>query len=500
VTESVDFPRSTPEAAGIASAAILAFVEVAEREVHDIHSFVLLRHGHLVAEGWWEPYGPAIPHLLYSLSKSFTSTAIGLLAAEGRLTVEDPVLAYFPDQAPATPSANLRAMRIRDLLTMTSGHAEDTTDRLRQDWVRDFLALPVQHAPGTYFVYNSGATYMLSAIVQRLTGMRMVEYLRPRLFEPLGIANPTWETSPQGIDLGGMGLSLTTRAIARFGQLYLQKGRWQGVQLVPAAWIEEATAYQADNRREGAAPDWSQGYGYQFWRCRHGAYRGDGAFGQFCLVMPDQDAVLAITAGTADMQHVLDLVWEHLLPAMHSDPLPEDRVAEAALAERLAALCLPPPHGQATSPTAAQVSGRTFRIAPNEDRIDALAFEFGENGSVLTLRAGDDEQRIACAHGTWRQSTAAFPHTDHWVRHSPRHMLGQSWSPARSWQVAAADAWIDARTYVIQLWWPETPYGRMLACRFQGNQLTVEQNATVSFGPTERPRLKGRLVEAEQPR
>ena len=138
---------------------------------------------------------------------------------------------------------------------------------------------------------------MLSAIVQKATGKTVLDYLRPRLFEPLGIENPTWETSPQGISLGGYGLSIRTEDIARFGQLYLQKGKWQGKQLVPAAWVEAATARQTSN---GSNPksDWDQGYGYQFWRCRHGAYRGDGAFGQFCIVMPEQDAVVAITSGT----------------------------------------------------------------------------------------------------------------------------------------------------------------------------------------------------------
>ena len=164
---------------------------------------------------------------------------------------------------------------------------------------------------------------MLSAIVQKVTGMTVLDYLRPRLFEPLGIEHPTWETSPQGISAGGFGLSIRTEDIARFGQLYLQRGKWQGKQLVPAAWVEAATARQTSN---GSNPqsDWDQGYGYQFWRCRHGAYRGDGAFGQFCVVLPEQDAVIAITSGVKDMQAVLNLVWDKLLPAMKPSSLPAD--------------------------------------------------------------------------------------------------------------------------------------------------------------------------------
>ena len=158
---------------------------------------------------------------------------------------------------------------------------------------------------------------MLSAIVQKATGKTVLDYLKPRLFEPLGIEHPTWETSPQGISTGGYGLSIRTEDIAKFGQLYLQKGKWHGKQLVPAAWVEAATARQTSN---GSNPksDWDQGYGYQFWRCRHGAYRGDGAFGQYCIVMPEQDAVIAITSGVKDMQAVLNLVWDKLLPAMQA--------------------------------------------------------------------------------------------------------------------------------------------------------------------------------------
>ena len=169
-------PRSTPEAQGIASTAVSMFIEQAEKNIDALHSLMLLRHGQVVAEGWWAPYAPERPHMLFSLSKSFTSTAVGLAVAEGRLTVDDPVLSFFPEDAPAKVSANLAAMRVRHLLSMSTGHAEDTTGyfwRSRdKTWVRAFLARPVKYEPGTHFLYNTGATYMLSAIVQKLTGKR----------------------------------------------------------------------------------------------------------------------------------------------------------------------------------------------------------------------------------------------------------------------------------------------------------------------------------------
>src|SRR5690606_31072309 len=177
------------------------------------------------------------------------------------------------------------AMRVRHLLSMSTGHTDDTWLPMvaREDgqWVKAFLEQPVRRPPGTHFLYNTGASYMLSAIIHKTTGQPMLEYLQPRLFEPLGIKNPTWLDSPERITLGGLGLSLTTSEAARFGQLYLQQGVWQGQQLIPAAWVAEATAFQTPNG-DYELSDWTQGYGYQFWRSRHNAYRGDGAFGQFC--------------------------------------------------------------------------------------------------------------------------------------------------------------------------------------------------------------------------
>ena len=201
-TSTETLPRSTPEAQGIPSAAITAFLAAVEQHDCGLHSLMLLRHGHVVAEGWWSPYPPSAPHILYSLSKSFTSTAIGLAVAEGRLSVDDPVLGFFSAEAPRKPSANLAAMRIRHLLSMSTGHDHDTTEYLWKrrdgDWPRAFLTRPVAYAPATHFLYNTGASYMLSAIIQRVTGQTLLEYLRPRLFEPLGIEGATWQTCPRG--------------------------------------------------------------------------------------------------------------------------------------------------------------------------------------------------------------------------------------------------------------------------------------------------------------
>ena len=330
LAQSTSLPRSTPESQGVSSAAIKDFIEAADHSVNSMHSFMLVRHGQVVAEAWWQPESTTKPHVLWSLSKSFTSTAVGLAVEEGKLSIDDPVLQFFPDDAPAEPSANLQAMRVRDLLTMTTGHQDEVNWREAADWAKAFMAHPVPHKPGTHFRYNTPATYMLSAIVQKVTGQTVLDYLNERLFKPLGIEKPQWDTSPQGISIGGYGLYLTTEDIAKFGQLYLQHGKWNGQQLIPAAWIEQATSKQVSNGSDPES-DWDQGYGFQFWRCRHGAFRGDGKDGQFCIVLPEQDAVIAITANTGNMQAELSLVWEKLLPAFSDHALEENPTAQSQL-------------------------------------------------------------------------------------------------------------------------------------------------------------------------
>lgn len=343
VADDKSLPRSSPESQGVSSKTVREFFETANQKIDTLHSFMLVRHGHVVAEAWWKPEAADKPHVLHSLSKSFCSTAVGLAVAEGKLSIDDPVLKFFPEEAPEKPSDKLKQMRVCDLLTMSTGHENEPKFTADESWVKTFLAHPVPHKPGAHFQYNSPATYMQSAIVQKVTGQTILDYLKPRLFDPLGIKNPTWMSSPQGVSTGGWGLMVCTEDIAKFGQLYLQKGKWNGQQLVPASWIEQATSKQVSNGSDPAR-DWDQGYGFQFWRCRHGAYRGDGAFGQFCVVLPDQDAVIAITADTKDMQAELNVVWDKLLPAFHYVALPANPEDEGLLKKALSNLAVPENH------------------------------------------------------------------------------------------------------------------------------------------------------------
>ena len=466
--------RATPESLGISSAAVLKWVAAVEENVHDLHSFMLLRHGQVAAEGWWQPYQRSDPHMLFSLSKSYTSTAVGMAVAEGLFSIDDTVISFFPDDLPAWVSPNLQAMQVRHLLAMCTGHDEDTTGYLHQskdgNWAKAFLLQPVVHAPGTHFLYNTGATYMLSAIVQKTSGQKLINFLTPRLFDKLGIENPTWEEDPRGINTGGFGLNVRTEDIARFGQMYLQGGVWNGERLLSPEWVKAATSKQIDNS-PNPNPDWEQGYGYQFWRCRHNAFRGDGAFGQYCIVMPEQDVVLAITSGLGDMQTPLNLVWDILLPAMSPDALPADPSAQQTLAEKLTGLFLNPPAGELSSPTEQRISARTFQLKPNPIDLSSLCVEFSEQGALLTASDPRGTHTLHIGRGAWQ--------------------MGETSLFARAGKSAASGVWTAPDVYTITARLVETTFTQTLSLDFSGSGIKIHGGVNVSFGPTELPEIEG---------
>ena len=486
-----DVPRASPASLGVDPAGVLAFVEaLSAADKQEPHSLMVLRHGRVVAEGWWAPYRADLNHGLYSLSKSFTSTAIGFAVAEGRLSVEDKVASFFPDALPSPVPPLLAALRVRDLLTMSTGQArEPTWEMVRQDdWVRHFLSAAVDREPGTVFQYNSGATYMLSAIVQQRTGQTVRDYLEGKLFQPLGITGATWDTCPRGRSVGGWGLSLTTEALARFGQFLLQKGEWNGVRLLPAAWVEEATTAHIQQHRPEKpgrpheANDWVQGYGYQFWRCTHGAVRGDGAFGQYLVMLPAQDAVIAITGNSANLQGVLDLVWKHLLPAFREGTLPEDPAATAALRDRLAGLALPLPPAGTAAPAAA---GGTYALATNSLDLVSARLDLGPGGGALRFTDAGDAYDIPFAFGRWAEGRTDLPGTP------PSLVFRAARKPARAMPVATAARWLDPSNLELTVRYLETPHFDRITCRLDGDALEIRFRNSV--GPDEkRPALRGR--------
>jgi len=299
----------------------------------DIHSIMVLQHGKVIFEKWMSEGAPDKPHKLYSCSKTFCAAGAGFAIDEGYFSLDDTVLSFFPDKKPRRISRNLKAMTVRDILTMTGGHGSDPTSEAWEtdDWAKFFFNKPVEYTPGTAFCYNSIGTYLVSAIIQRTTGQKLIDYLTPRLFEPLGITGATWEESPEGVCCGGWGLSLKTEDLARMGQCLLNGGVWEGRQVIPTFWAKEMGRKQVDSIPGGQTPDkaaefrtpevlehndWCQGYGYQMWMCRHGAYRADGASSQYIIVIPERDAVVVTTAHDDNMQRVLDTIWDNILPVL----------------------------------------------------------------------------------------------------------------------------------------------------------------------------------------
>jgi len=452
--------RASPESQGIDPRAIESWLNAVAGD--ELHSLVLMRHGKVVAEGAWSPFALPVPHQMWSLSKSFTSTAMGMAVGEGRLKLTDRVVSFFPDHLPPEVSENLAAMTVRDLLIMGTGHETEPPHggpvANGADWRSSFLAHPVPYVPGTHFLYNSSATYMVSAILHQLTGQRLLDYLTPRLFAPLGIEGATWLQDPNGIDAGGWGLFVRTEDIARFAQFCLQRGEWAGQTLVSVDWIDEATASQIDNSPERDG-DWAQGYGYQFWRCRpSGVYRGDGAFGQYAVVMPEQDAVLAITGAVLDMGAILEATWTHLLPAMGPSPLPASS-AGPALASRLDHLALTVP----THTKPAPMDGRReFRFGENEDQLVAMEFTWAADRDHVVWRRGNDVWEFAIGHGEWASSTCFDS------------------------QVVAVGGWTAPDRYEFRLRWLTWGSGEDVTVQVNDDaSIAVRRVRRGSFGPSE---------------
>lgn len=391
--------RTTPEVLGIPSAALLKLLRRLEKMEY-INSFMLLRHGKVCLEAWLKPYKATVPHQLFSLSKSFTSCAIGLAQQEGLLNIHDRLIKYFPQYENVVTDSRMRQVTLQDLLTMRSGHLSCPTPYFwdQTDWRKVFLSSKLGAEPGTHFTYNSGASYMLAAVIRQVTSCNVREYLMPRLFAPLGIAPGIWENCPHGINCGGWGLYLTTEDIAKFAQLLLQNGRWHDRQLLPADYLAEAVSKQADNSAN-TLPDWQVGYGYQFWRSRHG-YRGDGAAGQYAVMLPESDVAIAVTSCTGNMQIILDAIWEELLPELHDDALPEAPEAWNELQQLAKNMSLPTVVGDITR----RSENQTWLFAENPQGIKSCQLEFGENDCTLTFDGPNGIEQLRAGFGYFAES------------------------------------------------------------------------------------------------
>src|SRR5688572_10650613 len=496
LSAQLNLPRSFPEAEGVSSEAIIKFLDAADKSKHEFHSFMFLRHGKVIAEAWWKPYAPNLRHSMYSVSKSFTSTAIGFLISEKRITVDDKVISFFQDQLPDTISPFLAELKVKDMLSMSVGQEPDPTGLVitrDSNWVKGFLALPIIHKPGTKFLYNSLGTYMLSAIVQKVSGQKTIDYLQPRLLKPLGIDGTDWETDPMGINTGGWGLRIITEGMAKFGQLYLQKGVWNGKQILPQSWIEEATTKKIDQapdmpQSKKDSSDWVQGYCYQIWRSRHNSYRGDGAFGQYIVVMPEQDAVVIITSETPDLQGELNMVWDFLLPAIHNKKSTANKYT-AILKQKLSSRLLLPP-AKSNSPITGKISGKTFSIEPNEKNIASISFRFSDNNCYTLMEDDTAVYKIAFGNGKWIQglTTKRGPSL---TAAAKGHFKGLP--PPK---IAGSYQWKDNSTLVLHLRYIESPHTETITCRFIDDKILIDFHDSFDWNEDKRKRMQGELRKA----
>jgi CubicO group peptidase (beta-lactamase class C family) len=463
---TTSLPRSVPEAEGVSSRNIINFLDSAAVSKYEFHSFMFLRHGKVIAEGWWNPYRPDLKHTLNSASKSFTSTAVGFAISEKKLSLDDKVVSFFPEYLPDTISVFLSNLRIRDLLSMATGQRREPQLTGDDIWVKSFLAMPFFSEPGTTYRYNSVASYMLSAIVKKITGQKVIDYLTPRLFEPLAIEGMDWETDAYGINTGGWGLRLKTEDLAKFGQFYLQKGKWNGKQLLAKKWVEEATSlkiYQrpdmTQSKRDSSRDD-VQGYCYQFWRARHNSYQVNGANGQFVLVMPDKDAVVIFTADSPDMWGELDMVWKYLYPGIQDNALPLDEKSSNELKQRLASLALPIPAKNSNDAVTSEVSGKTFTFAQNDKHIQSISLQFKDDLCLLNLKTDTASFDFAFASGRWQPGET----TKHGPSIFAQAKYNQKGLPP--FKIAQAYTWPDDKTLELSLRYIENVSSEKIVIKF----------------------------------
>ena len=468
--------RASPQAAEVDPRAVLDFIDSTFANDLDLHSFMLYCKGHVVAEGWSWPYASHRPHMMHSLTKSVTATGVGLAIDEGYFSLDDSVLDFFPDEQPPRLTANLKAMTVKDLLTMQSGHTESVSGsvfrQIKTSWIDEFFKIPVTDQPGTHFLYSSAVSFLLSAIVTRTTKETLRQYLESRLFKPLGITSLTWGSSPNGINSGGNGLTWKTVDSLKLGILHLNGGNWHGKQLISRRWVEEATRTHVSDAQ----------YGYHWWQENAvNAFYAEGAFGQFSIVFPRHDAVLALTAGVQDGEALLNLVWDQFPGAFKGSSSDYRARAEDALARRIENLRLLPEARATASPTAQEISGRTFVIEPNQDHVSQVSFNFSDGRMTFHQSDHRGDHTVHVGIGNWIESTTG-------ITGNKLHHQYQS----ENMKVVASGHWWDENTFEMTWQFVESAWVDRLICRFYGDQLSIDRTTNANYASRVQPTLRGK--------
>ncbi len=463
-----DLPRSTPAAEGVSTQAVIDMMDslMALPEC-DIHHVMVVRHGKVIAELHPTPFRAEDSHTLYSASKTFTSLAVGLAIDENLLRLDDRVMTFFPDKRTNHVSDNMAAMTVRDLLMMASGVKPDWTMRNNSmDWVKDWLAKPVDDKPGSLFQYDSMCTFMLSAIVQRVTGQTMLEYLQKKLFAPMHITIADWETSPDGINTGGWGLRVQAETMAKLGLLLLNKGNWNGEQLVSADYVTQACSRLIDGGAKTTVPptDGNQGYGYQVWQSKWpGSFRADGAMGQYTVVVPQEDLVVVILGMKLYGHEELACIWNQLMPGMKAEPLQPEKKLQKRLDKLCSTATLSLPKGKKTS--GKKIVWERLSLEPNKHNLKEVYLVNPEH--IRMVYDDGTEERIDLGYGQWRHSPmSGYPV---YSINSINRMQGF----ANGFTVAAAAAWTSPLTLEVKLHYVDWISGTKFIFDFNKNEVTM---------------------------
>ncbi|GIP25656.1 hypothetical protein J23TS9_07860 [Paenibacillus sp. J23TS9] len=459
-----------PENHRLSSKALVEFFTRIEQLKLEINSFMLLQDGKAIAQFFRPPYRKDSPKLLYSLSKSFTSIAVGIAWDNGFLNLDDKVISFFPEKLPRIITPNLAKMTVHHLLSMNAGHHDNiyATVANEQDWVKTYLSLDVEHEPGSHYRYSTHSTYMLSAIIKQVTGQNMIDFLMPRLFEPLGISRLSWETCPLGISAGGMGLSIPTEGIAKFGLMLLNRGVYEGIRIVSEQFIKLATTEQSDNRAGAERIDSAQGYGYQIHLCRRGCYRGDDGFGQLCFVAPKENLVIAATSSFKNMkplQTLLDLIYEHIIDQLDNNVSynPEYNIELQKL------LSIIPNSVPAIKPVPVNmpiVNASSYVMNDNPHGLKKITFHLKEGLLELQVIYGDNRDNILPFNFTEPMDTK-----DVFNKDLSMHLQ----------KVITYATWQDENTLQLTLFYIETPYVVTYTITFHDQTIDFQFNINVSM-------------------
>lgn len=499
--EREEFERTTPESVGIPCGAIGELLDRLTDGGTEMHGIMIMRRGKVCAEGWWAPYGPGIRHGCQSLTKTYAATGVGLACAEGLVGLDERIVDIFADEAPRRPSVNLGRLRVRDVLCMSCGM--DEMPQPSADWIRDFLAVPVVHEPGTAFMYNSMGSTLLGAIVRRKTDMGLHDWLRTRLFDRIGIDadNLRWMRLPDGTEVGGGGLFSTTEDNLRLMRLYALGGTWEGHRILSEEYVRLATTKRIDTASERnmnpPAEDNFLGYGFQIWMCRpEGAYRADGAMGQFSIVFPRQDLIVAVNETAEDgwwAQKSLDAIYDVLLPSLAEGQLTPDDASAERLGKRLEGLAIARPRYSPQGKAAMEASGRRYEVVDGSlelrigsfmsptagpGKASCFSFDFSGGGCSLSIEEDGRELRLEVGIDGARRL----------------NILPASGGPET--MLYLSGAWLDDRSFELAARWVETCFERKIVFAFSKGRAIIDASlATGAFLPTARPAARAIAVE-----